>query len=141
MARPASKQPTDGELAILQVLWNDGPSTVRDVHVELVESGRSHAGYTSTLKLMQIMFEKRLVARDESRRSHVYEPRLTREKAQKGLVCELVERAFAGSAAQLALNALSSKPVSRNEIAAIRKLLDEREASERRKPNRGRGKR
>jgi predicted transcriptional regulator len=115
-------RPTDAELAILRVLWERGPSTVRQVHDALVES--RDTGYTTTLKLMQIMAEKGLVTRDESARTHVYTARLARTETQRQLVTDLVERAFGGSAAALVLQALDSQAASPDEIAEIRKLID-----------------
>ena len=118
-------RPTDAELAILRVLWRRGPSTVRQVHEEL--NLISPAGYTTALKMLQIMTEKGLVSRDESERSHVYEAALPEEETQKQLVSDLLERAFGGSARQLVLHALSVKRTSRRELAQIRELLDELE--------------
>ena len=123
MARPASNRPTDAELAILRILWDRGPSTVRDVNKAL-KSGRA-AGYTSALKIMQIMLEKKLVARDESGRSHVYRAAVPRETTQRHIVADLLERVFGGSARALVLQALSAKPAGPEELAQIRKLLDE----------------
>ena len=116
-------RPTDSELAILRVLWDRGPSTVRAVHEALVDARET--GYTTTLKLMQIMADKRLVARDESQRSHVYRPLVEESPTQRRLVLELIDRAFEGSASRLVLNALSSRPTSKDELAQIRALLDE----------------
>ncbi|MEZ4302882.1 MAG: BlaI/MecI/CopY family transcriptional regulator, partial [Polyangiaceae bacterium] len=101
--------PTDAELALLQVLWRRGPSTVRDVHEELRGEGEG-SGYTTVLKLLQIMAQKGLVQRDESQRSHVYRAAATREQTQKKLVGDLLDRAFGGSAQDLVMRALSVKP-------------------------------
>ena len=121
--RPAAPRPTDGELAILRVLWDRGPSTVREVHAAL---GDDHsAGYTTVLKLLQIMTEKGLVRRDESERAHVYRARTPREETQRQLVGDLLERAFAGSASALIMRALSTRQASPEELARIRSLLDE----------------
>jgi predicted transcriptional regulator len=120
MARLPAR-PTRNELAILRVLWARGPSTVREVHDAL--SSRKPTGYTTTLKLMQIMAVKGLVARDESTRTHVYTPKLTEDHTQRQLVSDLVERAFGGSAAALVLHALSEHPASKEELAAIQKLI------------------
>lgn len=125
MARPATPHPTDAELAILRVLWARGSATVRAVHDALAAKGG--ASYTSVLKLMQIMHEKGLVRRDERERSHVYYPAVRREDTQKRLVRHLVDRAFDGSAARLVIGALSAKPASADEIAEIRRFLDEAE--------------
>jgi len=113
--------PTDGELAILRVLWSRGPSTVRDVHEAL--PGRS-TGYTTVLKLLQIMLDKGLVARDESARAHIYAAAEAAESTQRRLVDNLVGRAFAGSASQLVMRALASEKASSAEIDEIRALLD-----------------
>ena len=123
MARRKSPRPTDRELTILRILWDKGPSTVREVNEAMNEDGST--GYTTTLKLMQIMVEKGLVLRDESQFKHVYRPALTEEKAQKQLVGDLLDRAFSGSAEKLVMRALSAKKVSAKELASIRKMLDE----------------
>jgi predicted transcriptional regulator len=114
-------RPTDAELAILQVLWTRGPSTVRQVHDAL--AGSRETGYTTTLKLMQIMAEKRLVTRDESSRTHVYHAAMSRDQTQRQLVSDLVTRAFGGSAAALVMQALSSHPASETELAEIQRLV------------------
>ena len=114
-------RPTDGELSILRVLWARGPSTVRAVQ----ETLGPDTGYTTVLKFMQIMTEKALLIRDESARTHVYEAAIPEEATQRQLVKDLVDRAFAGSAQKLVLQALSSKRASREELAEIRRLLDE----------------
>jgi BlaI family transcriptional regulator, penicillinase repressor len=119
-------RPTDGELAILRVLWERGACTVREVH-ETLEAGRP-TGYTTVLKLLQIMTEKGLVRRDERERAHVYQARVPREETERQLVGDLVERAFAGSASNLVMRALSSKKTSGEELARIRRLLDELQA-------------
>ena len=105
------------------MLWERGPSTVRQVHDALSEA--RDTGYTTTLKLMQIMAEKGLVTRDESARTHVYAARLTRGETQRQLVTDLVDRAFGGSAAALVLQALNAHATSAEEIAEIRKLIRE----------------
>ena len=117
-------RPTDAELAILRILWDRGPSTVREVHDALPPE--KPAGYTTVLKLLQIMTEKGLVTRDESTRSHVYTPRLSQDATQQQLVADLVQRAFGGSSAQLVMQALASSPASPDELREIRRLLDER---------------
>jgi len=118
-------RPTDAELAILRVLWSRGPSTVRQVHEAL--SRERETGYTTVLKLMQIMTEKGLVERDESERTHVYQARFTQEATQQRLVSDLLDKAFGGSASQLVMRALAAKPASADELAQIRRLLDELE--------------
>ena len=115
-------RPTDAELAILRVLWERGPSTVRDVHDELNE--HAPTGYTTVLKLLQIMTEKGLVVRDETERAHIYEARYSEQKTQRQLLSDLVDRAFGGSAAKLVLQALSGRKANSDELNAIRTLLD-----------------
>jgi predicted transcriptional regulator len=115
-------RPTDAELAILSVLWERGPSTVRDVHDELNE--HAPTGYTTVLKLLQIMTEKGLVVRDETERAHIYEARYSEQKTQRQLLSDLVDRAFGGSAAKLVLQALSGRKANSDELNAIRNLLD-----------------
>jgi predicted transcriptional regulator len=114
-------RPTDSELAILRVLWDRGPSTVRAVHEALVDS--RDTGYTTTLKLMQIMADKGLVTRDATERTHVYTARLTQDQTQRQLVADLVQRAFGGSAAALVQQALSAQPTSPDELKKIQKLI------------------
>lgn len=118
-------RPTDAELEILNVLWKRGPSTVREVHDVLVES--KDIGYTTILKLMQIMAEKGLVKRDESDRRHVYEARRAQDETQRQLLYDLLDRAFNGSATKMVMQALSSKKASKQELAEIRRMLDELE--------------
>ena len=120
--------PTEAELAILQILWKRGPSTVREVHTALESRG---TGYTTALKQMQVMTEKGLLTRTERYRSHVYEARMPREKTQLLLTRNLLQRAFDGSAKNLVLGALSTQPVSASELAEIRQML---ERFEKRKP-------
>jgi predicted transcriptional regulator len=129
MSEPKLPRPTDAELGILQVLWERGPSTVRDVH-EALNKGEEGTGYTTVLKLMQIMTEKGLVKRDESQRAHVYSARATQQKTQRQLVTDLLDRAFGGSPARLAMQALSTKKASAGELAELRKLLDTLEGEE-----------
>jgi predicted transcriptional regulator len=113
------RKPTDAELAILRVLWNRGPSTVR----QIAEVMDREAGYTTILKLLQIMTEKRLVVRDEAARTHIYEAAYTEDQTQRQLVTDLVDRVFDGSAAKLVLQALSASKASPEELDEIRKLL------------------
>jgi BlaI family transcriptional regulator, penicillinase repressor len=110
-----------GELAILQILWKHGPSTVREVHTALQSRG---TGYTTALKQMQVMIEKGLLSRSDRYRSHVYEARIQREQTQLLLTRNLLQRAFDGSAKNLVLGALSAQPVSASELAEIRQMLD-----------------
>jgi predicted transcriptional regulator len=114
-------RPTQGELEILSVLWEHGPSSVREVQQQLPPSRA--AGYTTVLKLLQIMASKGLVDRDESGRSHVYRAAVAREQTQRQLVSDLLERAFGGSATQLIQQALASRPASPEEMREIRRLL------------------
>jgi len=114
------KRPTRSELSILRVLWARGPSTVREVAADL---GREDS-YTTVLKLLQIMTEKRLVRRNDSERSHVYEAVRSRDQTQKQIVADLLDRVFDGSAAKLVLQALATGKASPEELAEIRKLLD-----------------
>jgi predicted transcriptional regulator len=118
-------RPTPAELEILRVLWERGPSTVRDVH-DALNADRT-TGYTTVLKLLQIMTEKGLVSRDESVRAHVYAPRVPQAQTQRQLVRDLLDRAFGGSAMKLVLHALSAKKASPEEISHIRRMLDEME--------------
>ena len=120
--------PTDSELEILRVLWARGPATVREVHTALRPD--RDTGYTGVLKLMQIMLDKRLVERDDSARSHVYRAAVDRELTERRLITDFAERAFGGSAAGLALRALSTTPATPAELEAIRQLVArlEREA-------------
>ncbi|HXS83401.1 MAG TPA: BlaI/MecI/CopY family transcriptional regulator [Methylomirabilota bacterium] len=118
-------RPTDAELAILNVLWQRGPSTVRDVYEAL--SASQGTGYTTVLKLMQIMTEKGLVVRDESQRAHVYTAKQSERRTQRQLLGDLMDRAFGGSSAKLVLNALSDHPASAQELRNIRALLDQLE--------------
>ncbi|HEX8709999.1 MAG TPA: BlaI/MecI/CopY family transcriptional regulator [Pyrinomonadaceae bacterium] len=129
MTKRDAARPTGSELDILRVLWERGPSTVREVH-EVLNRSRA-TGYTTVLKLMQIMTEKGLVKRDEGQRAHVYEPLLAREQTQRQLVGELLDRAFDGSAAKLVMHVLSDKKASAEELAHIRRLLDKFERGER----------
>jgi len=116
-------RPTDAELAILRVLWARGASTVREVANDL--NLDRQVGYTTVLKIMQIMFEKGLVVRDASKRTHVYRPKHSEEKTLRQLVQDLVQRAFGGSAQKLVLQALSSKRSSREELDEIQTLIEQ----------------
>jgi BlaI family transcriptional regulator, penicillinase repressor len=122
LPRTPSPRPTDAELAILRVLWDRGPSTVRQVHDVL---GRERAAaYTTALKLLQIMTENGLVERDERDRTHVYRARLSEEQTQRQLVRDLVDRAFGGSASKLVMQALASRHASPDELREIRQAID-----------------
>jgi predicted transcriptional regulator len=115
-------RPTDAELAILRVLWQLGPSTVRQVHDVLMRDRPT--AYTTALKLLQIMTEKGLVRRDESDRTHVYQSRLTEEQTQRQLIRDLMDRAFGGSSSKLVMQALASKRASTDELTEIRRMLE-----------------
>ena len=121
------KKPTRAELAILRILWSRGPSTVRDVAAAL---GREDS-YTTVLKLLQIMTEKRLVRRNDAERSHVYEAMRSEDQTQKQIVADLLERVFDGSAAKLVLQALATGKASPAELAEIQTLLDARRGGRR----------
>jgi BlaI family transcriptional regulator, penicillinase repressor len=115
--------PTDAELALLRVLWSEGPSTVREVHDHVDDSG-----YTTVLKQLQIMRDKGLVTRDESSRAHVYTAAVQQDDTERKLVDDLLDRAFGGSAKRLVAQALAGEEVSRDELNAIRDLLDDLES-------------
>lgn len=123
MPRKKSLGPTDRELAILGVLWERGPSPVREVHEALEPDAQT--GYTTTLKLMQIMVEKGLLVREDDGRRHIYRPALSEERTQKQLIQDLLDRVFAGSAAKLVMRALSARKVSPKELKRIREMLDQ----------------
>jgi predicted transcriptional regulator len=125
---PTTPRPTDSELAILRVLWTRGPSTVREVHDALRATQGS--GYTTVLKMLQIMTDKGLVVRDESERAHVYVPRLSEQRTQRQLLVDLADRAFGGSPAKLVLQALAGRKATSDELRDIRALLDELEEGE-----------
>ena len=127
--RPAARRPTDGELEILQVLWSRGPSSVREVCAELNE--RREVGYTTVLKLMQIMLEKGLVVRDEGVRPQVWSPARSRRETQRQLLGDIVDRVFSGSPGNLILQALSSRKSTAEERRRIRELLDRLEEGSR----------
>ena len=134
---PTPPQPTPSELAILRVLWRRGRSTVRDVLEELNRQrpADSPHGYTTVLKLMQIMADKGLVRRDESARTHSYQAAAGEEQTQRRLVKEMLDRVFNGSARKLVLHALSAKKATPQEIAEIRSLLDAMEQSDSQRDN------
>jgi predicted transcriptional regulator len=121
-------RPTDAELGILRVLWDRGPSTVRDILTVLDQTRPT--GYTTVLKTLQIMTDKQLVRRDTSERTHVYRCRLTEEQTQQQLVGDLLARAFDGSAAKLVMQALATQPATPEELEEIRRLLDRHTGSD-----------
>jgi len=116
-------KPTESELEILQVLWQKGKATVREVHEEL--SRTKDSGYTTTLKLMQIMFEKGIVSRDDSAKTHIYQPIVTREKTQRHLVGKMIDTLFSGSSAELVMQALGNSKASKQELDEIQRMLDD----------------
>jgi predicted transcriptional regulator len=118
-------KPTESELEILNILWSKGACTVRDVH-EVLEQNKD-AGYTTTLKLMQIMHDKNLLTRDASARSHVYSANVSQEKTQGQLVKKLIDNVFNGSAAQLVMQALGNHKTDKKELEEIRMYLKEME--------------
>lgn len=124
MTRRPTARPTNAELAILRVLWRRGPSTVRDVHESLRRA--DPVGYTTVLKLLQIMTDKGLVKRDASARSHVYEAAASQTITQRRMLEDLAERAFGGSTVGLVLHALSTTPATPQELQQIRRLLKQR---------------
>jgi BlaI family transcriptional regulator, penicillinase repressor len=115
-------KPTESELEILQVLWEKGTASVRDVHEELAKS--KDVGYTTTLKLMQIMFEKGLVRRDATFKTHIYEPSVSRDKTQKHLLNKMIDTLFGGSPTQLVLQALGNHKASADELEEIQQVLN-----------------
>ncbi len=122
-------RPTRAELVILRVLWAGGPSTVRQVHEAM--PGDNASGYTTILKLLQIMHRKKLVVRDDSRRAHVYKPVFSKQQVQEQLTSDLIQRAFDGSPSQLVLQALGgSQNATQEDLRAIRSLLNELEGQQ-----------
>jgi len=122
-AKEMNIKPTDSELEILNILWKRGACTVRDVHEELAKS--KDAGYTTTLKLMQIMFEKGLVARDATAKTHIYKAVATQEQAQQTALDKIISTVFEGSTADLVIQALGNHRASNDEISAIKKYLEQ----------------
>jgi predicted transcriptional regulator len=121
-------KPTSAELEILAILWEQGATTVGVVHDEIEK--RKPTGYTTVLKLLQIMLEKGLVDRDESGRAHIYRAAITQEQTQRGLLTDLIDRAFRGSAAKLVQQVLETKAASREELAEIKRMIKQAEARE-----------
>ena len=122
MKKKSSPKPTEAELEILQILWDSGPTTVRFVNDKL--NLKKEVGYTTTLKIMQIMTEKNLLARDEENKSHIYSAVYKKDETQKVLLDKFLESAFGGSASKLVLQALGNRKTSKKEIEEIRKFLD-----------------
>lgn len=125
MANHPTQKPTVSELEILHVLWDRGPSTVREVHKALNE--KRPMGYTSVLKLMQIMTAKGIVRRNEEQRAHVYEAVQPAEKTKRQLALDVIQRVFDGSASELMLHALAGRKGSKEEVEELRRLLNEYE--------------
>ena len=125
MVKSKTQQPTDRELQILRILWDYGPSTVRQINEEMGKLQKT--GYTTTLKLMQIMAEKGLLVRDDSKFQHIYKPKISEEKTQDQVVGNLLEKVFSGSAEKLVMRALSAKKVSADELAKIKKMIEKME--------------
>jgi BlaI family penicillinase repressor len=123
MGRPQSSQPTEVELQILRVLWEEGPSTVGEIHKALLP--KKGTNYSTTVKMLSVMLEKELVKRDESTRPHVYRPVAPQKTTQQRMLRDLIQKAYDGSAGSLVLQALSSQKASKDELAEIRRLLDE----------------
>ena len=123
MAASINLKPTESELEILQILWEKGNCTVRDVH-EILEKSKE-SGYTTTLKLMQIMHEKGLVKRDTSSKTHIYTALLNQQKTEQHLVNKMIDNVFNGSAARLVMQALGNHTASKDEIDSRKKYLDE----------------
>ena len=126
--KPKLPKPTEAELELLRVLWERGASTVREVHESL--PGAKGTGYTTTLKILQLMAEKGLVVRDESQRSHVYEPVAQADTTQRQLVSDLLHRAFGGSPTKLVVQALSETRATAADLAEIREVLDALESKQ-----------
>jgi len=116
-------KPTESELEILQVLWSKESATVRDVHEQLAK--QKDVGYTTTLKLMQIMHEKGLVRRDDTFKTHIYQPAVSREKTQKHLLNKMIDNLFGGSSTQLVIQALGNHKASTQELEEIQQLLND----------------
>ena len=129
MAKKQTPKPTDSELEILQILWQNGASTVKAVNEKLNE--KKETGYTTTLKMLQIMFEKNLVERDENERSHVYKAVIKQNDIQKVLLDKLLETAFSGSATNLVMQALGNSQPSKEELKKIKDLLNQIERDQR----------
>ena len=123
MSIPKKIKPTESELEILQILWQRKTATVREVHQEL--SQYKTAGYTTTLKLLQIMFEKGIVTRDDSAKSHIYQAALNQKKTQKQFLDKMINGLFSGSSTQLVLQALGNQKTSKSELDEIQKYLDD----------------
>ena len=129
MPRKQTGQPTERELAILRVLWDTGPATVRQVNDALIKRQEEKIGYTTTLKIMQIMIDKGLLVRDDSQFKHIFRPAVSEENTQNRLVADLLDKVFHGSAEKLVLRALSAGKISPRELEKIKKLIDKMEGA------------
>jgi predicted transcriptional regulator len=125
MPRPPSAQPTEVEIQILRILWDLGPSPVREIHKRL-EAAKG-TNYSTTVKMLAVMLQKGLVKRDEQAQPHVYRPALTRAKAGKRMLDDLIEKVYDGSAMSLVLQALSSRKATKEELDEVRRMLDQME--------------
>lgn len=125
MPRPAPQHPTDVELQILHILWERGPSPVRDIHAQL--GAAKGTGYSTTVKMLSVMRQKGLVKRNENAQPHVYRAVLSRAAARRRMVRSLIDKLYDGSASSLVLQTLSTETATKEELAEIRKLLDEME--------------
>jgi BlaI family penicillinase repressor len=125
MSKQKLSQPTDGELDVLRFLWDNGPSTVKQVH-ETINTTKS-VRYTTTLKVMQVMLERGLLVRDDSKYRHIYTPALPEEKTQGQLLANFLDKAFSGSAEKLVMQLLSAKKLSAKERATIKHMFNENE--------------
>ncbi|MGN6539369.1 MAG: BlaI/MecI/CopY family transcriptional regulator [Ginsengibacter sp.] len=128
MANLKLNKPTESEMEILQILWEEGPSTVREVHDIL--SGTKESGYTTTLKLMQIMHDKGMLSRNDEAKTHIYSALIKKESVQKQVVGNMIKGLFKGSSAKLVMHALGNHRASSEEISEIKKYLDEMELTE-----------
>ena len=125
MARPRSTLPTEVEFQILRILWDLGPSPVREIHARL--NAEKGTNYSTTVKMLSVMLQKGLLRRDEDAQPHIYRPALTRQKAGKRMLNDLVEKVYEGSSMSLVLYALSSAKATKAELAEVRRLLDQME--------------
>ena len=128
MARPAASQPTEVELQILAILWQQGAATAREIHNEIVLD--REINYSTTVKMLAVMLEKSLVNKDDSVRPQLFSAATTQKRTQSRLLRDLVQRAYDGSTGSLVLQALSSKRATKEELAEIRQLLDQLEGNQ-----------
>jgi len=127
MARAASTQPTEVELQILRILWRTGGATAREVHNALAEIEEKDTSYSTTVKMLAVMLDKQLVTRDETASPQVYRAAMTQASTQKRMMKDLIEKVYDGSALSLVLQALSAKKASPEELAEVRRVLDQLE--------------